>query len=114
MSLIDESRPLSGRTVIDLTIALAGPYATLLLAGLGARVIKVENPRGGEQSRTNSPYLGEDGVKLASDATSDVSLAHLNRSRGKERDVGADTGLRQFSFRSLLRRDRVADPGVHR
>src|SRR5260370_40952659 len=77
-------RPLDGRTVIELTTGLAGPYATLLLAGLGARVIKVENPNGGEQSRTNSPYLGRDGVKLARTEDTDVSLAHLNRSCGKQ------------------------------
>ena len=34
------ARPLEGLTVIDLTRALAGPYATLLLAGLGETVIK--------------------------------------------------------------------------
>jgi crotonobetainyl-CoA:carnitine CoA-transferase CaiB-like acyl-CoA transferase len=37
--------PLEGLTVIDPTRALAGPYYTLLLAGLGAKVIKVEEPR---------------------------------------------------------------------
>ena len=51
-------RPLEDVVVLDLTTALAGPYATLLLAGLGARVIKVENPAtGGDAARNNAPYL---------------------------------------------------------
>ena len=40
-------KPLDGITVLDLTAALAGPFATLILAGLGAKVITVENPAGG-------------------------------------------------------------------
>jgi alpha-methylacyl-CoA racemase len=42
---------LSGVTVLDLTRLLPGPYATQLLADLGARVIKVEDPNGGDYAR---------------------------------------------------------------
>ncbi|MFD2415151.1 CaiB/BaiF CoA transferase family protein [Amycolatopsis pigmentata] len=77
-------RPLEGITVIDLTIALAGPYATLLLSGLGARVIKVENPDGGDRVRNNAPYFGRDGLSLTRQHDDDMSLGTLERTRGKE------------------------------
>lgn len=77
------NRPLEGLTVVDLTRALAGPYATLLLAGLGAKVIKVEEPRGGDLARENSPYLGRDGIQVERQHADDISLSHLTRARGK-------------------------------
>ena len=69
--------------MIDVTVALAGPMATLMLAGLGATVIKVENPLAPDSARTNPPYLGRDGVTLARRNDDDMSISSLNRGRGK-------------------------------
>jgi CoA:oxalate CoA-transferase len=49
--------PLSGITVVDLTRVLAGPFCTMLMAELGARVIKVEPPGKGDDSRQYGPFV---------------------------------------------------------
>ena len=54
------SGPLAGVVVIDLSRALAGPHAAMMLGDLGARVIKVENPEGGDDTRGwGPPFVGE-------------------------------------------------------
>jgi len=69
--------PLTGILVIDLTRVLAGPYATLLLNELGARVIKVEAPKTGDDARHVGPFL-----KTPSGKTKSGYFMSVNR--GKE------------------------------
>lgn len=68
--------PLSGITVIDLTRVLAGPYCTMVLADLGARVIKVETPAGGDDARHFGPFVGS--------GESQKSAYFMSLNRGKE------------------------------
>ncbi len=50
------SKPLQGITIVDMTRVLSGPFCTQILASLGARVIKVERPKTGEDSRAYPPF----------------------------------------------------------
>src|SRR5262245_34806339 len=61
-----DPRPLAGVVVIDLTRVLAGPYCTLVLSHLGARVIRVERPPEGDDARTIGPFVGGKSLYFAS------------------------------------------------
>lgn len=67
--------PLAGITVVDLTRVLAGPYCTMMLADLGARVIKIENPDGGDDSRQVGPFVDGESAYFASINRNKESIA---------------------------------------
>src|ERR1043165_5143759 len=72
--------PLSDIIVIDLTRVLAGPFCTLLLSDLGARVIKVENPEGGDDSRHYGPFInGKSGYFISQNRCKESIGLDLNR-----------------------------------
>jgi len=89
----DPTAPLSGLLVADFSRVLAGPYATMLLADLGADVIKVESPRG-DETRTWTPP--------ERDGTSTYYLAINRGKRSLALDL-ADEGDQQLA-RELTRR----------
>ncbi len=88
------NKPLAGVRVLDLSRVLAGPWATQLLADLGAEVIKVEKPGSGDDTRHwGPPWLEHDGQKVAA--------YFLAANRGK-RSVAIDFGTEEGA--ALVRR----------
>ncbi|MBA2777625.1 CaiB/BaiF CoA transferase family protein [Billgrantia kenyensis] len=84
------SRPLEGITVLDMSRVLAGPWAGQLLADLGARVIKIEHPERGDDTRGwGPPWLAED------DEVERVAAYYLCANRGKQSlaiDIASEGG----------------------
>jgi crotonobetainyl-CoA:carnitine CoA-transferase CaiB-like acyl-CoA transferase len=78
-------QPLNGITVVDLTRALAGPYCTMLLADLGARVIKIEQPGAGDDTRAwGPPFLhGESAYFLSINRNKESITLDFKRDDGR-------------------------------
>jgi crotonobetainyl-CoA:carnitine CoA-transferase CaiB-like acyl-CoA transferase len=78
--------PLEGTVVLDLSRVLAGPLATMVLADLGARVIKVEDPRGGDFSRGWKPPAldGEAAYFLSVNRRKESAAVDLGTPEGQE------------------------------
>jgi crotonobetainyl-CoA:carnitine CoA-transferase CaiB-like acyl-CoA transferase len=73
--------PLQGIRVVDLSRALSGPYASLMLADAGAEVIKVERPGAGDDTRGwGPPFVGGDGDAVRSESAYFLSVNRSKRS----------------------------------
>ncbi|MDQ7824412.1 MAG: CoA transferase [Candidatus Eremiobacteraeota bacterium] len=78
--------PISGITIVDLSKVLAGPFATMICADLGARVIKVEPPGNGDDSRHFPPFIKGVSAYFASINRGKESIA-LNLKQEKDRAI---------------------------
>jgi CoA:oxalate CoA-transferase len=78
--------PFAGLLVVDLTRVLAGPFCTMMLAELGARVIKVEHPAKGDDSRGFDPFVDGKSAYFASLNRNKESLA-LDLKIARDREV---------------------------
>ncbi|MET9020832.1 CoA transferase [Actinopolymorpha sp. NPDC004070] len=102
--------PLDGVLVVDLSRALAGPHAAMMLGDLGARVVKVEHPDGGDDSRGwGPPFVGPP------DATEATYFLSCNRNKESVvLDLKSEEGRRDLG-RLLARADVLVEnfrPGV--
>ena len=74
--------PLKGVRVLTVTVYLAGPFAAMNLARLGAEVIKVEIPGRGDPVRGNGPFAGPEGTHAQPTSEDDISTRFLKRTQG--------------------------------
>lgn len=109
MTATDSPRPLplSGLRVLDVSQVMAGPFSCMLLADLGADVVKIEPPEGGDQTR------GSMGFKLK--GTDSMGFMNLNRNkRSLTLDLKSDSG-REVLYRMAKDTDVLVEnyrPGV--
>jgi formyl-CoA transferase len=91
--------PLEGTVVVDLTRALAGPHAAMMLGDLGADVIKVESPKGGDDTRGwGPPFVGQYGAEREST----YFLSANRNKRSIALDLKTDDGRK--SLEDMVRR----------
>jgi CoA:oxalate CoA-transferase len=89
--------PLSGVIVLDVTRVVAGPFCTMMLADLGATVIKIENPKDPDYTRTFPPM-----VKGESDEASAFFAQYNRNKRGVSLDLRSEHG--KALLRKLVRK----------
>lgn len=94
--------PLQGVKVVDFTRILAGPFATHILGDLGASIIKIEHPEGGDETRNFPPFVGEESHYFVSVNRNKRSIVlDLGTPEGVEvaRDLCRDADILVENFR---------------
>lgn len=82
---MERKKPLEDIVVLDLTRVLAGPYCAMILANLGAKLIKVERPKTGDDSRSFGPYKNGQSAYFVSLNRGKKSIAiDLKKPEGKQ------------------------------
>jgi len=82
---MEGKKPLEDIVVLDFTRVLAGPYCAMILANLGAKIIKVERPETGDDSRSFGPYKNGQSAYFVSLNRGKKSIAiDLKKSEGKQ------------------------------
>ncbi|MCZ2811315.1 MULTISPECIES: CaiB/BaiF CoA transferase family protein [unclassified Modestobacter] len=77
--------PLTGITVLEVGVFMAAPYAAMQLADLGARVVKVEDPRSGDPVRASGPFVdGESSPYLRLNRNKESVALDLKSAAGKQ------------------------------
>nr|WP_198151955.1 CoA transferase [Kibdelosporangium sp. MJ126-NF4]CEL21920.1 CAIB/BAIF family protein [Kibdelosporangium sp. MJ126-NF4]CTQ92700.1 CAIB/BAIF family protein [Kibdelosporangium sp. MJ126-NF4] len=96
---------LAGVTIADFSRVLAGPYATMLLADLGATVIKVERPGSGDDTRAwGPPYVGDDSTYfLGLNRNKHLVSLDLGDPAARELAEGADVVVENFRPGTMAR-----------
>ena len=85
MSVQKPNHPLTGIRVVEVGVYMAGPFCTMQLADLGADVIKVENPDGGDNARDSAPFLdGESSPFIRLNRNKRSLAINLKTPEGKE------------------------------
>jgi len=101
-------KPLEGITILDLSRVLAAPYATMILAELGARVIKVEQPGIGDEIRYYEPiYKGRSAYYFSANRSKESVTMNLRNPKAQEivRNLAkkADVVVENFTVGTLAR-----------
>jgi crotonobetainyl-CoA:carnitine CoA-transferase CaiB-like acyl-CoA transferase len=101
-------KPLERLTILDLSRVLACPFASMVLAELGARVIKVEQPGGGDETRSFEPQLAKDSAYyFACNRSKESITVNLRSEQGRKivRDLAAraDVLVENFPVGTLHR-----------